>query len=149
MLIKELIADLDWGKPIEVQANAIRKLKEIDDEYIVLLAKQSNDICHKGCWENAAVVLKLLGYPRIKPVLPYIMQWFQDINWSGVNTIIEILHDVEPLELMPYIEETSKMVILDKDELWAFGIVFLLKELGLNHKINSDIYNQLVCLSNE
>jgi len=64
MLIKELIADLDWGKPIEVQANAIRKLKEIDDEYIVLLAKQSNDICHKGCWENAAVVLKLLGYPR-------------------------------------------------------------------------------------
>ncbi|WP_026476139.1 DUF5071 domain-containing protein [Alkaliphilus transvaalensis] len=149
MLIKELIADLDWGKPREIQENAIRRLKEIDDEDIVLLAKQSNDICHKGCWQNAALVLKLIDYPRIKPALPYIMQWFQDINWPEVYTIIEILRDAKPFELIPYIEEASKRAIIDEDGLWALGIVFLLEKLELNHKINSDIYNQLVCLSND
>lgn len=146
--IKELIRDLDWRKPEEVQITAMKKLECLDDLNLALLAHQSNDLCHKYCWENAAKVLKNIGYPRIKSVLPYLMEWFQDINWPGVMTIVEILRNIEPLELLPFIEDAAHKAILDKDETWDFGIVYLINAIGLMRLIKVDIYSRLVLLSN-
>lgn len=144
--IKELIRDLDWSKPKEFQKMAIEQLLEIDDSELVFLAQQ-NELCKKYCWHNAAIVLKAIGYPRIKTVIPYLMEWFQDTNWPGVKTITEIFRGIEPLELLPYIDDVSKRAIFDKDEMWAFGIIRLLRDIGLEYLINEDLHEELIKLS--
>ena len=145
--IKELIRDLDWSKPEEVQKKSIEQLLKMHDSELIFLAQQ-NELCHKYCWHNAAAILKAIGYPRIRPVIPYLMEWFQDINWPGVVTIVETLRTINPNELIPYIEEASKRSIDENDDCWAFGLVTLIRELDLTPIVNKDIYNELIWLSN-
>lgn len=142
----ELIPDLDWNKPEDVQKKAIEQLLEIDDSDLVYLAQQ-NELNYKFCWQNAALVLKAIGYPRIKLALPYLMEWFKDVNWPGVRTIVEIFRDISPTDLLPFIEEASMRSIRENDDFWAFGFVSLIKDLELEHLINKDLYNQLLQLS--
>ncbi|MDQ7096681.1 DUF5071 domain-containing protein [Desulfosporosinus sp. PR] len=144
--IFNIIRDLDWSKPEDVQKKAMEQLQEIDDRDIIYLAQQ-NELNYKYCWHNAALVLKAIGYPRIKPVLSYLMEWFQDVNWPGVRTIVEIFRAISPTDLLSSIEDASKRSIKENDDFWAFGLVSLIKDLELEHLINKDLYNQLLQLS--
>ncbi|AET67431.1 hypothetical protein Desor_1795 [Desulfosporosinus orientis DSM 765] len=144
--IKELIRDLDWSKPEEVQKKAIEKLQEIEELDLVYLV-QLSELNHKFCWHNAAIVLKSIGYPRIKPIIPYLMEWFQDVNWPGVNTIREILKSMDSNELMPYIEEAAKRVLSENDDLWAFGLILLLRDIGVEDFNDGHIFEELYKLS--
>ncbi|MDR3599512.1 MAG: DUF5071 domain-containing protein [Desulfosporosinus sp.] len=144
--INELIRDLDWSKPEDVQKKAMEQLQEINDSNLFYLAQQS-ELNYKYCWHNAALVLKAIGYPRIKPVLPYLMEWFQDINWPGVRTIVEIFRNISPTKLLPFIEDASMLSIRENDDFWALGVISLIKDLELELLINRDLYNQLLQLS--
>lgn len=144
--IEKLIRDLDWSNPEEIQKKAMDQLREIDDSDLVYLAQQ-NEINSKYCWYNAAIVLKSIGYPRIKTVIPYLMEWFQDTNWPGIKTLTEIFREIEPLELLPYIDDVSKRAIFNNDEMWAFGIILLLRDIDLEYLINEDLHKELIQLS--
>lgn len=144
--IIELICDLDWRQPEDVQKKAMEQLQEIEDSELFYLAQQ-NEHNHKYCWPNSALILKAIGYPRIKPVLPYLMEWFQDVNWPGVRTIIEIFRDISTIDLLPFIEDASMRSIRENDECWAYGFVSLIKVLELEYLINRELYNQLLQLS--
>ena len=65
--------------PEDVQNNAMDLLKNIDDEKIGMLVQPIG----KPCWENSAIVLKKIEYPRIKQVIPKLLEWLQDMNWSA------------------------------------------------------------------
>ncbi len=141
---KELIANLSGPK--EVRELAKKELVNINENDLVLLAQQS-ELCHKGCWESAAEVLNQIGFPRIKSVLPYLMEWFQDINWPGVGTIVKTLRTTNPIELIPYIEDAAKRSIAENDDCWAFGLVSLVRELDSLHLVDKELYNKLLQLS--
>lgn len=140
--IEFLIRDLDWNKSEHVTNNAIQELLKVSEEEAILLAKQSNSLCCKSCWHNAAVILKEIGYPRNRLALPYLIDWFQDINWPGVQTIIELLKKIDKEILIPYIRDSANKALNDNDELWAFGILFLLGELNIE-KSNLEEYDLL------
>jgi len=36
------------------------------------------------------------------------MKWFQDVNWSGVENIVQLLKEIDDDILLPYIEQTIK-----------------------------------------
>ncbi len=138
---RQLIKDLNWNNSDEMQQTAIKELSDLDGEDIILMAKQSNDLCSKPCWHNAALVLKNIGYPRNKVALPYLMEWFQDLNWPGVVTIIELLKEIDLKVLLPYIEKASSKAIQEKDECWAFGLIHLIKELKI---VKNDFDNPMI-----
>ncbi|WP_158082371.1 hypothetical protein [Paenibacillus ferrarius] len=54
--IYQLMKDLDWNNLECIQQNAITELTKLKDDDVILLAKQSNELCSKPCWDNAAVV---------------------------------------------------------------------------------------------
>ncbi|MHC1683090.1 MAG: DUF5071 domain-containing protein [Clostridiaceae bacterium] len=140
--IEFLIRDLDWNKSEYVTNNAIQELLKVSEEEAILLAKQSNNLCCKSCWHNAALVLKEIEYPRNRLALPYLIDWFQDINWPGIQTIIELLKEIDVEILIPYIKEATNKALNDNDELWAFGILYLLDELNIE-KSNLEEYDLL------
>ena len=69
--INVLIEKLSWDMPEDVQNNAMYLLKNIDDEKIGMLVQPIG----KPWWENSAIVLKKIGYPRIKQVIPKLLEW--------------------------------------------------------------------------
>ncbi|AKL95054.1 hypothetical protein CACET_c16050 [Clostridium aceticum] len=147
--IEKFIRDLNWNNPKDITDKAIQELLKVNEEEAVLLANQSNDLCNKSCWHNASIVLKEIGYPRNRLALPYLMNWFQDVNWPGVPVVVELLKDIDIETLVPHIKHAMEKALRDNDSFWAFGILYLLKELNIsNSKLKeSNLFNQLVELS--
>lgn len=149
--IEDLIKALDWDNPEYVTYKAMRELLNVNEEEAILLANQSNDLCRKPCWHNAAIILKEIGYPRNRLTLPYLMIWFQDVNWPGVSTIVELLKEIDEEILIPHIKCAMEKALIDNDECWAFGILWLLSGLNIsnsNFKEN-DLYGQICKLAQD
>lgn len=131
MDIFEQIRELHWDQPRDVQQRAIEKLSRLNGEEVIFLAKHS-EVLQKPTWENAARVLKQIGYPKNAPALPYLMEWFQDINWPGVDDVIILMGKIELSILKPVIEEAGLRCLQAGDQDWALGI------LQLIHRIKSE-----------
>lgn len=58
-----LIQKLSWNVSPEEVARATQALQQIDDEHLAKLVMPSSD---KSLWNNAALVLTQIGYPRIE-----------------------------------------------------------------------------------
>ncbi|KMY54356.1 hypothetical protein AC623_10795 [Bacillus sp. FJAT-27231] len=140
--IEELIRDLSWNHSQEVQNMAIEKLSNLSGKDVILIAKHS-DVCSKECWQNASVVLKQIGYPKNQEALPYLMDWFQDDNWSGVSTITELLKEIDPIVLKPHIEKAMLRVKEENDEDWALGILKFLDELQITKMFEDSFIKEL------
>jgi len=146
--IEEYILDLNWNNPEFIQEKAIKELSKIRESEVILIAKQS-ELCNKYCWHNAAIVLKNIGYPRNKRAIPYLMEWFKDVNWPGISTILQLLKEVDTDILLAYIKCAIDQVLKDQDELWAYGVVYLITELDIQgfELEESIIYKKLIKLA--
>ncbi|MEK3717633.1 DUF5071 domain-containing protein [Paenibacillus sp. FSL R7-0333] len=120
--IQALIQKLDWDTPEAEQAEAIHKLQDIRDDELHLLLQPLG----KGYWDGAAEVIVRLGFPRVKPILPGLLQWIQDMNWPGSRRIAPLLRESgDPL--IPYIQEVFRNH--SQDEEWMYWIF----EMILDH----------------
>lgn len=73
-----------------------------------LIPKNKSDI-------EAAEKLVAMGYPKIAPVLPQLMEWVQDYNWPVAKVIAPFLASIgEPL--IPEI----KKVLTSNDDMWKY-----------------------------
>lgn len=122
--IEELINDLEWSKPVEVQENAIKKLEKISEKDLNKLIQPKN----KYCWENSARVIKKIGYPKIQIIIPELIEWLKDLNWPGAIIILDTLKNIEKNEIEGFIEEALIKAEKENDELWKIGIEELIKK---------------------
>lgn len=148
--LENLIGYLDWDNPKYLQDYAIKKLLTINENQIIFLAQQFNH-SPKSEWENIALILKIIGYPRNKGALPYLMEMFQDVNWPGVLTIVDLLKEIDIKILMPFINNAISKTIETNDAGWAFGLVFLIKRLNIKEEYleKDKKYKKLYILSEE
>lgn len=140
--IRKRIRDLHWDKPRHVQENAVKKLSKLSGEDAVTLAKHTPDF-PKPCWENAALALQKIGYPEIKEALPYMMEWFQDINWPGTEIFVDIFRTIDPAILQPHIEAAAISIKQENDESWALGILQLIHRLDMTSLFKDDFFKDL------
>ncbi|WP_238653135.1 DUF5071 domain-containing protein [Paenibacillus piscarius] len=117
--IQALIQKLDWDTPAAEQAEAIQTLQDIRDEELHLLLQPLG----KEYWDGAAEVIVKLGYPRVKPILPGLLEWVQDMNWPGARRIAPFLREIgDPL--IPYIQEVFRNQSQDEDWMyWIFEVI--------------------------
>lgn len=140
--VRELVKKLDWNNPQSDIDHAISSLTTIDDDNIRMLILPELD---KNLWANAAVVLKKIGYPRIKHIVPELIEWLQDMNWPGTNTIIELLGTVDTKVLIPHVAEALIKAREDDDDMWLGGIKMLLTQSKIKRDdfIQKDLYDML------
>ncbi|WP_312648924.1 DUF5071 domain-containing protein [Aminipila sp.] len=122
--IDTLLQKLSWDKDTNIQQKAVKELIEIDEKDIFKLIQPKD----KNHWDNAALVLKQIGYPRNKSAIPGLIEWLQDMNWPGAWTALETLQAIDIPILIPYIENALKKALQEDDEMWLMG----LKELVIN-----------------
>lgn len=97
----------------------------IDEDNLYMLLQPR---CNKDYWENSAILIKQLGYPRIKSIIPGLLEWIQDMNWPGAQIVFEVLRDIEKKDLQVYIEEALEEALSHKDTVWVGWIKELIKK---------------------
>jgi hypothetical protein len=112
--INRLIDDISWGVPDNVRQAAMHRLVSIDDDQISMLILPRE----KSYWESAAKVLRNIGYPRVRQVLPEILEWLQDLNWPGATEVAELLLTIGR-PVVPYVREVLK----GSDEMWQYWVL--------------------------
>lgn len=74
----------------------------------------------KSYWDGAAEVLVNLGYPRVKMILPGLLEWIQDLNWPGAERIAAFLSEIgDPL--IPHVKNVLRNH--HDDEEWILWIL--------------------------
>lgn len=124
-----LINDLDWNLSEKKIENAINKLVKMDDDKLHLLLQPRYE---KRYWHNAAIVIKRIGYPRIKIIIPGLLEWLQDMNWPGATTVVEILSEIDKDILIHYLEAVLIEAKTTNDTLWITWIKEeLIEKMGI------------------
>ncbi len=133
---KELINHLHWNLSQEIQENAIEELSKLSVKEIRYLIQPKE----KAYWHNAAIVIQnILKRNQIsnqeeKEILFLMMQWTQDLNWPGVNIIVDTLKILEVDLVKEMIQESFKVAIEENDECWMDSLESIAEQLGLNER---------------
>lgn len=135
--IEEYISNLDIGAPQYLQDYAISQLVNIEESKLYMLLQPES----KSYWGNAAIVLKQIGYPRVKSIIPGLLEWIQDMNWPGSKEIVELLVTIDDA-IVPYV----KQVLKSGDGIW---IIWLLSEVvsKWNKELRTQIKDNLLELA--
>ncbi|WP_339247817.1 DUF5071 domain-containing protein [Paenibacillus sp. FSL F4-0243] len=113
--ISSLIEKLSWNLSEEEKEDVINKLQYIKDEDLHLLVQPIS----KDYWDGAAETVIRLGYPRVKSILPGLLEWIQDINWPGAGEIAVFLLEIgDPM--IPYVKDVLNQH--SDDEEWVYRI---------------------------
>lgn len=140
--IEEYIQNLNSDAPQYLQDYAISQLIHLEESKLHLLLQPIS----KSYWRNAAIVLKTIGYPGVKPIIQELLEWIQDMNWPGAQEIVDLLITVDD-EIVPYVRKVLK----SGDGIW---IIWLLSEVvskwntELKKQIKDDLYKLSVTSEN-
>lgn len=126
--IDTLLQKLSWDKDTNTQQKAIQELIQMDEKDILKLIQLKD----KKHWNNAALVLKQIGYPGNKLAIPRLIEWLKDMNWPGAWTALETLLVIDNSILLPYIENALEKALQENDEMWLMGLKELVGRLKLN-----------------
>lgn len=118
--INRLLEDLSWSNRDEVCEKAINELINIPVDYLHLLVLPNS---RKDIWHNCAVVLHRIGYPKIIPIVPELLEWLKDLNWPGTKSIIDLLCTVDKTILLPHFETAIKKAKAEQDDDWIDGLI--------------------------
>lgn len=110
-----LIKKIDWNNPEYEINEAFNKLILIPDDDLSLLIMPMMD---KMCWYNSARVLKEIGFPRVKNVIPELLVWLQDMNWPGAEIIAELLLSADN-GVIKHVKE----ILLTDDDIWKYWVL--------------------------
>ncbi|MCD8157802.1 MAG: DUF5071 domain-containing protein, partial [Clostridiales bacterium] len=93
-------------------------------------------------WQNSVYVIRKIGFPRNKLLLPNLIWLLQDINWPGALISIDVLADIEKEELIPLIETAITKAYEIKDYMWLGGLKMLIDKTNIqaNDFCNSEVF---------
>jgi hypothetical protein len=130
---EDVLSEIDrmsWERSAEENRVAIDRLVTIDDAHIDLLILPRKG---KSTFENAAIVLAKIGFPRLNRHVTQLLEWLKDLNWLGANRILDLLVKADSETLVPCLRDAIDRAIAEKDEMWLGGLKVLItkKELGI------------------
>ena len=115
--ITEIMDMLDWHMPSEIQSKGISLAR--NTETIIPFIQPLTPKHNKNVWENCAVIISERSDEEIKPQLPEMLEWLQDMNWPGAFCILDRLNQFKDKKKL----ETIRSICLQKakqleDEIW-------------------------------
>jgi hypothetical protein len=135
------LSQLNWKNKNESIEDAIVELTKVTEADIPQLIFPR---IGKGSWDYCAEVLKRIGFPKLNPYVPTLLEWFQDPNWPGWEKILSVLKESERGTLIPALESALGKAIQDKDEMWVDGLrnVLLKCEIRREEFRSKELFDQ-------
>ena len=123
--ITEIMDMLDWHMPTEIQTEGISLARNIETitPFIQPLTPQHN----KNVWENCAVIISERSDEEIKPHLPEVLEWLQDMNWPGALCILDRLRKFSDSNtIFEAINTCIQKARENRDDVWNSNLHLLL-----------------------
>jgi len=67
---------------------------------------------------ETAEKLKLFSYEEIKPIVPNLLEWIQDMNWPVARTVAKYLITISEFLTNDIIE-----ILNGRDEMWKYWVI--------------------------
>lgn len=123
--ITEIMDMLDWHMPSEIQSKGIFLAR--NTETIIPFIQPLTPKHNKNVWENCAVIISERSDEEIKPHLPEMLEWLQDMNWPGAFCILNRLQKYsDENSLCNAINVCIKKAKKCRDEVWESYLRLLL-----------------------
>lgn len=78
--------------------------------------------------------LKKLSFEEIKPIIPDLLEWLQDMNWPIAEPIAEVLKPFSDRIVTEIIK-----ILTTNDGLWKWGVIISLARTTTNPMLLSEI----------
>lgn len=131
---------LHWQNSENIQRKGIELAKKLTDLSPLILPIYEGS---QSIWDNCAKALSELSDDRLEKYLPLLLEWLQDLNWSGALTILErfIIFSGEKLK-NPFIKQVKYAISLNSEE----GLRWLdyLSELLDNQELKQLLPNEIL-----
>ena len=135
--IDEIIKMLDWNNSIEVQEKGIELARDIKciNAFMFPVYKYS-----KSVWGNCAKILAEKTDEVLKPYLPILLEFLQDLNWPGSPIILERLQNFTKTEwLCTEFQESVEKAKATDDHMWLIWLAELLDNEKLKEMLPNDM----------
>lgn len=108
---------LDWNNSPEQQAMGIRLAR--DYESIRIFLQPCTQRHNKNVWDNCALIISERTDEELRPFLPELLDWLQDLNWPGALCIRERLIEFsDKAVLNREIVSCTRRAQAQNDEVW-------------------------------
>lgn len=114
----EWVAKLDWRKPPEIQEAAMAELQNLEGDGLFDLIMPYS----KTHWENAALVIKKIGYPKIKSIISQLFGWIEDMCWPGATVVFALLKTIPKSELKEPLASKIDYALHLEDETLVYNL---------------------------
>ena len=111
----ELIQQLSWNEPEEIQKQAIEKLK--NEKNLKVFIQPNTPLTGKSVWKNCSLILASKTDRELLPVIDDLLKWLQDMNWPGAWTILERLQKIPVKKYKKIYEKNMKAAYKELEEL--------------------------------
>ncbi len=118
----------------DLRAWAEEQLVKLDDNDLGLLLRPVSD---KTYWKGAAQALKRIGYPRVRGILPGLLEWLRDMDWQGADNILELLLSVDDETLIAHLKDALRKAGDDNDDRWAYWLRELVRAKGIERAFSA------------
>ena len=114
----------EYEAKIAVGINEARKYK-----YLYPFIQPVIPEVRKCIWEPCAMVIAMKTDEELKPYLPLLFEWLQDINWPGAQTIFDRLSQMPVSMLEEDYSFSRRRAERENDNLWLLALDDFAKQL--------------------
>ena len=127
MEITNILDMLDWNVSTEIQSTgrAMARKIQVLEPFVQPLTPKYN----KNVWENCAIILSEKNDEELKPYLPKLLEWLQDMNWPGAFCIRDRLQRFSDKKSLQH----AISICIEKsrdlgDEIWERNLLWLISK---------------------
>ena len=115
--------DEEYESKISVGINEAKKYKYLYPFIMPVIPEKS-----KCIWEPRAKVIALKTDDELKPYLPLLFEWLQDLNWPGAFVIFDRLLKMPYSLLEDDFNCCKRKAKKENDEMWLMALEHFLKQ---------------------
>ena len=141
--IQNIYEMLHWENPPETRMKGMCLAKKEKDLSLLIMPT-----AHPSVWEACAQVLSDKTDEELKPYLPDLLEWLNDINWPGGHIIFNRLLSFSGEKLKYAFVECVESLLQCQDEdnnRWLYFLSELLSNRELKDKLPKNLVAALYC----
>lgn len=131
--IDNIMKKLDWNASEKDKKTGIELAKQVKNiEYFI---QPCDTKYNKNVWDCCAIILHNRTDEELEPYIDKLLQWLQDANWPGFNTIFDRISNMDTKILVNRYVYCVEKALKEGDYVWLNYLSGLIK--------NKELYNLL------
>ena len=86
----------------------------------------------------------MLGYPKIKKAIPWLLGFLEDLTWSGARTALKLLGALEPAAYKDELNNALKTALQSNEIDWVYFISSFIENYQFENYVDAALYKKIL-----